>query len=101
MASRTIQKVVTANDLLEGDVIYLADGGNWTRHFSRALVLADPVQAERHLASACTRSGTIVGAYLADVAQGPDGRTRPAHFREDFRMRGPSNRFHGKQAEVA
>jgi hypothetical protein len=101
MALESTHKVVTANHLLEGDVIYLAEGGNWTRHFSRALVLADPVQAERHLASASTRGGTIVGAYLADVAQGSDGRTRPAHFREGFRMRGPSNRFHGKQSEGA
>jgi len=44
------------------------------------------------------RSREIVGAYLADVRPGPDG-PEPAHFREDFRRKGPSNRFHGKQAD--
>jgi len=38
-----------------------------------------------------------VGAYLADARPGPQG-PEPVHFREVFRSRGPSNRFHGKQA---
>ena len=29
-------KVVTANALLEGDVVYLDDNGNWTRDLARA-----------------------------------------------------------------
>ena len=35
-----------------------------------------------------------------DVRIGPDG-PEPAHFREAFRTRGPSNYPHGKQAETA
>ena len=40
----------------------------------------------------------MVGAYLADAQPGPDG-PEPVHFREAFRTRGPSNYFHGKQAD--
>ncbi|MBZ0123081.1 MAG: DUF2849 domain-containing protein, partial [Roseovarius sp.] len=36
----------------------------------------------------------------ADAVAGPGG-PEPAHFREDFRRKGPSNLFHGKQAERA
>ena len=43
------------------------------------------------------RQAEVVGPYLADARMGPDG-PEPVHFREAFRTRGPSNRFHGKQA---
>jgi len=36
-----IDKVVTANDLREGDVVYLTETNNWTRHLSEAEVLQD------------------------------------------------------------
>ena len=31
-----IDKVVTANDLREGDVVYLMEVNNWTRHLAEA-----------------------------------------------------------------
>ena len=36
-----------------------------------------------------------------DPVGGPDGRPEPTHFREAFRRRGPSNYFHGIQAELS
>ena len=56
-------KVITANALIEGDVVYLTEDDRW----SRAAV--------------------------------KDGTPEPTHFREEFRRTGPSNYFHGKQAE--
>lgn len=88
-------KVVTANALLEGDVIYqTADG--WTRRLSEAEVLTDEADADLRLIDAAQQFDTVVGVYLADVdASGPT--PTPTHFREDFRARGPSNYAHGKQ----
>ena len=92
-------KVITANALVEGDVVYLTAAGAWARTLEAAEVFTDEAVAEDVLLSARGRSGEVVGAYLMDVSLS-DGRPRPVHFREVFRATGPSNRFHGKQAEV-
>jgi len=93
-------QIVTANDLFDGDVIYLNSEGGWTRAHGDAAVAHDPDAAQRLLTIAQAQPGQIVGAYLADAAVGADGRAQPVHFREAFRTRGPSNYFHGKQAEL-
>lgn len=90
-------KVVTANALLDGDVVYLTAQDRWSPHLSEAEVLTDEADADLRLLQAQARSQEVVGAYLAEMrltANGPE----PVHFREDFRRRGPSNLFHGKQA---
>ena len=92
-------KVVTANHLLEGDVIYQTAGNDWTRELSEAEVLGDEAVAKTRLSFAEQQAATVVGAYLADVKVGPRG-PEPVHFREDFRRTGPSNYHHGKQAET-
>lgn len=93
-------QVITANDLFEGDVIYLTQDGRWTREHGDAAVAHTPEEAERLLTVASAQAEKIVGPYRADVAIDDDGRPRPLHFREAFRTRGPSNYFHGKQAEL-
>ena len=91
-------KVVTANALLEGDVVYLTAEDRWTRALAEAEVLTDEADAELRLLQAQARADEVVGAYLAEIRPGDHG-PEPAHFREAFRATGPSNRFHGKQAE--
>jgi hypothetical protein len=90
-------KVLTANALLEGDVVYLTADGAWTRHHAEAELIEDQATADLRLLEAAARGHEVVGAYLADAMPGPHG-PEPVHFREAFRTRGPSNLFHGKQA---
>ena len=90
-------KVITANALIEGDVIYLTANDDWTRDLARAEILTDEAHADLRLIEASQRHHEAVGVYLADVAKGATG-PEPTHFREDFRRTGPSNYFHGKQA---
>lgn len=97
MPRHFVPQVVTANDLLGGDVIYLA-GDGWVRDLSQAEVFTDEAEAQLRLIDAARQTDRVVGAYLADVRRGPDG-PEPAHFREAFRATGPSNLAHGKQAE--
>jgi hypothetical protein len=92
-------KVITANALLEGDVVYLTQDDTWSRHLADADVLTDEADAQIRLIDASTRTSEVVGVYLADVSPGKSG-PEPTHFREAFRMRGPSNYPHGKQSEV-
>ena len=92
-------KVVTANHLLKGDVIYQTVFG-WTRNLIEAEVLTDEADADLRLIDAAQQADEVVGAYLADVDLS-DGAPKPAHFREDFRARGPSNYRHGKQEALS
>ena len=93
-------KVVTASDLIDGDVIYLTENDAWSRKLSEAEVLTDEADAQLRLLHAERQTDRLVGAYLADVKLGADG-PEPVHFREDFRRTGPSNYAHGKQERQA
>ncbi|SHJ92922.1 Protein of unknown function [Shimia gijangensis] len=99
MAQAFTPKVVTANALIEGDVIYLTEAGEWTRFLSEAVLLTDEADAQLRLLEAEQQPGAAVGPYLADAAPGATG-PQPTHFREEFRRTGPSNYFHGKQVET-
>lgn len=88
-------KVVTANDLTSGDVIYLTVADTWSPQHSQAELLEDEAHAQLRLLDGA-RAKTAVGAYLADAKRGPHG-PEPVHFREAFRARSPSNYPHGKQ----
>ncbi|MEM8731987.1 MAG: DUF2849 domain-containing protein [Pseudomonadota bacterium] len=92
-------KVVTASDLLEGDVVYLRDDGAWTRDLSAAILITDEADAQLRLLEAERQADQVVGPYLADMVSGPDG-PEPIHFREEFRRTGPGNYAHGKQVEL-
>ncbi|WP_323035347.1 DUF2849 domain-containing protein [Pararhodobacter sp.] len=100
MSRKPYAVVVTANALLDGDVVYLTAAHTWSRHLEQALVLTDKTDAEIALAHADTQTAEVVGCYLADVRQSASG-PQPVHFREDFRRRGPSNYAHGKQATAS
>ena len=96
--SRFTAKVVTANRLIEGDVVYLTADDRWTMHHHEAELITEAHAQMRLLYGAAQRL-YVVGAYLADARMGPNG-PEPTHFREAFRTRGPSNYNHGKQADL-
>lgn len=97
MSRRFTPKVVTANALLEGDVVYLTADDRWSRELSEAELIEDEAHAAIRLLDAAGQSGIVVGAYLAEAQSGSAG-PEPVHFRETFRATGPSNYPHGKQA---
>ena len=98
MAARFTPKVVTANALIEGDVVYLTTDDAWSRHHHAAELIEDEAHAQMRLLFAASQKLVVVGAYLADAKPGQMG-PEPVHFREAFRTRGPSNYLHGKQTD--
>lgn len=90
-------KIITANALLEGDVIYLTTDDRWSRKIAEAELIDDEAHAQLRLLDAERQKG-VVGAYLADAVAGAVG-PQPTHFREAFRAKGPSNYPHGKQED--
>lgn len=96
MSRHFTPKIVTANALVEGDVIYLTATDTWSRDHQAAELIEDEAHAAIRLLFAERQQGTVVGAYLADAIPSSTGPA-PVHFREKFRSRGPSNYSHGKQ----
>ena len=98
MSRRFTPKVVTANDLRLGDVVYLTADDRWSRLHHDAELIDDEAHAQMRLLHGAAQKLVVVGVYLADAKPGPNG-PEPIHFREEFRTRGPSNYAHGKQAD--
>jgi len=96
MARPFSPKVVTANDLLSGDVVYLDSHDCWVDDLSSAALYEDEAEAQEKLDLAGLQINQVVGVYLAGAKAGLNG-PEPVHFREEFRAKGPSNYAHGKQ----
>ena len=98
MAGAFTPCILTANDLFDGDVVYLAPDGAWTRGLGAARLFEDEAEANRSLAAAEVQEDAVVGPYLAPAAPGGHQGPEPIHIREALRASGPSNYHHGKQA---
>ena len=96
------EKIITANRLLEGDVVYLhvaAETAQWVTDIADATLFETAELAQPALDIAKAQPDLVVGVYLMDAKQSTAGPT-PVHFREDFRATGPSNYPHGKQEKA-
>ena len=85
--------LLTASDLLEGDVVYYT-GAGWDRPLASALVAADEQGAAR-LETALAEAEAdrlLVAPYLLTVELRADGAFVPEHYRERIRSRGPTVR---------
>ena len=97
----TALKVLTANRLQSGDVLYWKPGG-WTESLADAELFAEDAAAEAALAGAqaFVAANQVVSPYLFDVRQTKAGFI-PVKEREIIRSLGPSVRPDtGKQAEA-
>ena len=93
-------KALTANDLRTGDTVFWSRG-QWVEQFADAEILGDDAAADAALALAGTQITLVVGPYLFDVQETPQGLA-PVAYRERVRALGPTNHpQHGKQAEGA
>ena len=94
--------VLSANDLLEGDVVFLSRNGGWTRDPAGARIADDPETATAMEADAARdfKANRIVDPYLVPVRVEPNGMAVALHFREAIRQKGPSTHpDFGKQTE--
>ena len=95
MSASLIQYVITANDFHSGEVVFWR-GDAWVLRLHQACVFDRAEDAEAMLTQ--FRPDQVVGAYVIEMVAG-DGTLKPKHIREAIRAKGPSNYFHGKQAE--
>ncbi len=93
-------QVVSANDLYDGAVVYLTADGGWSRLIGEAAIARSPDDAQALLARA-DQPARIVGPYLVAVT-GDAPEPSPLHYRERFRITGPSIRaeFRGEPRPI-
>jgi sulfite reductase (NADPH) hemoprotein beta-component len=92
-------KAVTANRLIDGEVVFWK-GGAWVEGFGDAQLFDDDQAAEVETAVAAGKAQptVVVDPYPIDLAS-VDGGLAPVSYRERIRALGPSNEpTHGKQA---
>lgn len=87
-------KIVTANTLATGHVVFMAADGSWVGMLDRALTYEDAAAAEAGLAVALgdVQRGLIVDPFV--IEKGPDKDGRPAMtLRDTVRAFGPTIRY--------
>ena len=90
-------KIITGNDLLSGEVVYLSHTGNWACWHYEAAPFATADVAEAKLAEIMAQDTSVVGPYVAEATLDSRNIAAPVHFRDVFRATGPTNRALGKQ----
>ncbi len=95
-------KVITANRLLNGDVVWMGESGTWVERVTLAKVLEDKEAVEEGLAlgAEAERQQEVVGVYDIAVTI-EDGVIVPVRYREQIRATGPTTHPNlGKQAQA-
>ena len=67
MPRPNFDQIITANDLLEGDVVYFTAAATWSRDIQKAEVFSDEAIAQVRLIEAMAQANVIVGAYLMPI----------------------------------
>ena len=97
-------KILTANRLSDGIVLFLGPDGRWVEQAADARVAREEAgwAALEEAGRAAVAAHTVVDPYLIETAPDADGRPAPTRYRERLRALGPSTHPHlGKQAEAA
>jgi hypothetical protein len=91
------EAVITANSLLDGDVVFWA-GGGWVDALTDAERFQDPSALDATLQTAKAQTTTVIDPYAIDIVL-EGGQPVPASYRERIRALGPTTHpDHGKQA---
>lgn len=95
-------KVITANRLLDGDVVWLGENGSWVERVTLARTFEGKDDVADGLAQGATaeKNQEVVGVYEMDVTQ-EEGVLVPVRLREKIRAAGPTTHPEfGKQAQA-
>lgn len=93
-------KVITANRLIDGLVVFVADGPVWVTDINDATVFEDGPRLDEAMAfgAAEVAARKIVDPYTIDIVI-EDGRPVPERLRERIRAIGPSVDYGEKERE--
>jgi Protein of unknown function (DUF2849) len=80
--------VVTANRTWDGAVIYRTATKEWSADIKDAAIVRNSEDAKALLAESVADDVGAVGAYIAPVEIGDDGKIEPGNLREQIRRTG-------------
>ncbi len=88
-------KVISANDLADGTVVYAKAEGSWTRAIAEAKTFASEAEIDAGLilAKADEKRDLIVDPFAADVQLTEDGKLEAVSLRNAIRAKGPTIAF--------
>ncbi len=95
-------KVITANRLLDGDVVWLGENDVWVERvtLARTFDCKDDVAEGLSIGAVAEKDQKVVGVYEMDVTI-EDGIIVPVRLRERIRAKGPTTHPSlGKQAQA-
>jgi hypothetical protein len=93
----------TANNLLDGEVVWLGHNGAWVKSIDAVQIFAteEERQAAAKAAALADAENLVVEPYEIEVSL-ENGQAVPLKFRERIRAAGPTMRLDlGKQAELS
>ncbi|HMF07325.1 MAG TPA: DUF2849 domain-containing protein [Methylocella sp.] len=87
-------KIISANRLADGIVVYAGHGGAWVEKLNQARIFASKEEAEAGLSLAQddVARNLVVEPFLVDVTQDANG-LRPSTLRDSIRAQGPTIDF--------
>lgn len=94
-------KILTANRLLDGEVVWLGSKNTWVSDVNFASILESDEELEMALSFAeiAVSDRQIIEPYAVDV-ENTNGNIEPKSVKEKIRTKGPTTRLDlGKQAE--
>lgn len=85
--------LISANDLLIGDVVYLTPGHGWSRQLTDALAIAEKSDALTVFTRVSNDQAVVVGHTLLEANQHADGTLTLSHYRDRIRFSGPTHTY--------
>ena len=82
--------IVSANDLLTGEVRYLSDSGEWSSQLTTARLLTDNHAAISLVEQAENQTNVVTDPYMVEVTLNVQGILTPVRLREIIRSSGPT-----------
>jgi uncharacterized protein DUF2849 len=80
--------IVTANRTWDGVVIYRTAKQGWSNQLAEAAIVRNSDEARMLLAESVADDLGAIGAYIAPVEIGDDGKVEPGNLREQIRLSG-------------
>lgn len=84
--------LISANDLLEGGVVYLTEKSEWSRSLSSARIIKDKETAAELLADIEKNQTFVVSPFSVNACLSLSGDLTLPHFRDRYRESGPTHR---------
>jgi len=83
--------LVSANDLLSGSVVYLAEDNEWTRDISQAFQFDDQAVTTSLLEELEVDQSVVLSPLVVGATRHPDNALTLTHFRNRYRESGPTH----------